>query len=342
MPDPSRGATGRDAPSQRAALAGIGALVAIAIVAVLALGEGEDPPPDVGTIERADADDPSVGEPRVYLGAIPIQGTPVGLDVHDHEVSVATRLGGELVTIDEGDRKRSGAAVELEGEGEDVVTKGGFAWVTLPNDDLVAKVSLDDATVVDTIPVGDEPRGIVASGDALWTANLSSSSLTRIDPASGATETTALGGAEPTDVAFDAGKLWVSDGAGFVISVDATGWERFEVGADPKGVVVDGDVWVANGDGGSVTRLSASGEFEEEVQVGGIPRGVTSGFGRIWVANGGEGGGYVTAIDPGDTSDPVDVEVEGSPEGIAAGPERLWVTTGSSDSLVSISPGEAP
>jgi hypothetical protein len=336
----------RDGPSQRLVLGGIAALIAIAIAAVLALGGGEEAGDDAGRIVTTEATDPSEGEPRIYAGSIPLPtpGFPVGLSIQDREVAVATREGGQLVTIDKRSRKLAGPAVDLGGEGEDVVTTGRFAWVTLPQQDAVARVSLDDGVVEGTIQVGDEPRGIVASSDAIWTADLGSGSITKIDPATSATETTDLEGAEPTDIAFDAGTLWVSDRTGFVIRIDPTGQDRFEVGANPKGIVVDGDVWVANSDDASVSRLNTTGRLEEEIPVGGIPRGLASGFGRIWVANGVEEGeaGYVSAIDPGDTSSPQRVDVSGSPEEIAAGPDRMWVTTGSGNSLVTIDPGAAP
>jgi hypothetical protein len=149
----------------------------------------------------------------------------------------------------------------------------------------------------------------------------------------------------PTDIAFDEGSLWVTDRANSqVIRIDAGGGQQaFGVGANPKGVVVAGsDVWVANTDDGTVTRLGITGGKWDTIEVGGQPRGVAAGFGYIWVANGGNlddptPQGYVTAIDPSDLK-PVRLDLPGSPEEVAMGPERMWVTTGSGMGLVTVDP----
>jgi streptogramin lyase len=281
------------------------------------------------------------------MDPISVDGFPVGLAIHDHDVSMATRLGERLVTIDKATREEV-SSVSLGGQGEDVVTTGRFAWVTLPQEDLVAKVSLDDERVVDTIPVGDEPRGIAVSNGALWVADLASGQISNVDPATGDVTDTDLdagpeGPAAPTDIAFGEGSLWVTDRDNDrVVRIDAGGQDAFGVGDNPKGVVVfAGDVWVANTGAGTVSRLTTSGETIETIDVGGMPRGLAAGFGRVWVANGGDPDaerGFVSAIDPDDTKNVESLDLPGSPEEVAVGPERMWVTTGAGDELVTIDP----
>ena len=329
----------RMSPAVRWAI-GLGLLAAVAAVLVLSLG-GEDfqEAPDVTETSTARSEDGgAAGEPTVYEDPIPLDGTPIGLNIHDRQVSVATRTGEELVTISKDSREPVGEAVPVGGQGEDVVTMGDFAWVTLPQDDAVAKVSLDAGEVVDTIEVGEEPRGIVASSDTIWVAALGSGEISRIDPDSGDITPVELeSGSEPTDIAFDAGSLWVSDRANArVIRIDAAGDQAaFPVGENPKGIVVSGgQVWVANTDSGTVSRLGTDGSEMKPIEVGGAPRGLAAGLGFVWAAN---GDGYVTAIDPG-TGKLTEVEVGGSPEEIATGPDRTWVTTGTGNTLVSIDP----
>ena len=112
---------------------------------------------------------------------------------------------------------------------------------------------------------------------------------------------------------------------------------RRTLGANPKGVVVaDGSVWVANTNDGNVDHFDTDGTRLGSVKVGGMPRLLAAGFGRIWVAN---GNGYVSAIDPADDS--VDrVNTPGSsPEGVAVGDDEVWATTGlNGDSVVRIDP----
>lgn len=273
---------------------------------------------------------------------ISIEGFPVGLNIHDNQVSVATRDSQSLVTIDKMSRAPVGDPLPLGGEGEDVAVIGAFAWVTLPQDDAVARVPLDGGPVA-TITVGDEPRGIVASADSLWVADLSSSEVTKIDADTREATPIPLTDAEPADIAFDEAALWVTDRSGDQVirrELVGDGEDAFPVGENPKGVVIFNDeVWVANTDSGDVSRLGLDGSDLGRIDVDGTPRGIASGFGSIWVANGGEedGQGYVSKIDPAG-GEPQRLDVEGSPEDIAEGPKRMWVTTGSGNSLISIDP----
>ena len=79
------------------------------------------------------------------------------------------------------------------------------------------------------------------------------------------------------------------------------------------------------------------GTEQDQIDVGGKPRLLAFGFGRVWVAN---GNGSVQAIDPaGNTFD--SVKVPDSPEGVAVGSDQVWVTTGTGDQVVRIDPGAA-
>jgi streptogramin lyase len=188
---------------------------------------------------------------------------------------------------------------------------------------------------------------MVLGEGSVWVANLGSGTLTSITESSGATDEIKLpDGAEPADIAFADDAIWVSDRTGNVIRVSPVSGETrsFPVGAGPKGIaVLDGDVWVANTDDGSVWRLNADGDRLDQVQVGGLPRGLEADATRdvIWVANGGDGeggDGRVTMIDPDDPQHFTDVAVPGSPEEVAVGPDHVWASTGSGDQLVSITP----
>jgi YVTN family beta-propeller protein len=182
-------------------------------------------------------------------------------------------------------------------------------------------------------------------------ADLGSGQNSRIDPSTGTVENTDLkagpdGPAAPTDIAFGQGSLWATDRTNDrVIRVDAGGGQTaFDVGANPKGVVVaGGDVWVANTDDGTVTQLSTAGKVLATIDVGEQPRGLAAGFGRVWAAVGGDPDakdpqGGVAAIDVENPDKVESLDLPGSPEEIATGPERMWVTTGSGDQLVTVNP----
>lgn len=346
-PQPQRLSADRERRRPVVALIGGAVLIGLVVAAVALLGGGgeggggSDPASTTaGGSDSPPTDSTGTGEAFVDADAILIEGFPVGLTIHDRQVSVATRNGRALETIVKTTRE-SAARVDLPGRGEDVAIQGRFAYVTLPDDDVVARVPLDGGAVT-TIGVGDQPRGVVASGGSVWVANLGSGTVSQIDGVGGVSQITLPEGAEPTAIDFSVDTLWVSDRTGNVIRVVlGAAPQSFPVGRNPKGVVVaEGDVWVANTDDGTVSRLSAEGDPIREIEVDGTPRGVAAGFGRIWVAN---GDGYVSAIDIADDEAvqriPID---EGLPEEVAVGPERVWVTTGSGDSLVSIDPGGVP
>ncbi|MFN8150625.1 MAG: protein kinase [Solirubrobacterales bacterium] len=306
------------------------AVVAVIVAAVLLLGGG-----DGGSSGPAVDDEP-----------IAVDGFPLGLAIHDNLVSVVTRNGGELVSFEKETRKPVGEPIDLGGSGEDVAIAAGSAWVTLPDDDAVARIDLDgDGVPTGTpqrIPVGTEPRGISADGDEVWVANLGSASVTMIDAKTNAPTPLPLPeGTEPTDVAFDGDDVWVSDRGGSVIELPNGGEGKpkaFPVGNDPKGIdVLDGYVWVAVTGDGKVSRLATDGGEPFLVDVGGEPRGLVADpeRGLVWVAN---GDGYVTAIDPDDLGNPEDVEIAGSPEEVAVGPLKIWTTTGVGNELYSIEP----
>ncbi len=324
-------------------IAGALAAVAAVVVAVVLLAGGG------GGGDGGSGGSAAISEPTREGAPADVAGFPVGVAVNGDLVTVASR-DGTLASVGKESHQVEGTPFDLRAPAEDVVVDGSTAWVSLWKDNKVAEVSLDDqgipTSVARTIDVGTEPRGMVLGQDVVWVANLRSASLTAI-PKSGEdpTQIDLPAGTQPADVDFTADSLWVSDRKGNrVLKVtQATGevTEKIEVGAAPKGIaVLDDDVWVANAESGSVTRISADGTAKD-FEVGGTPRGVEAGFGRIWVANGGTedgGDGAVDLIDPADPANFATVDIPGSPEEVAVGPNHVWVTTGEGDQVVQITP----
>ena len=126
-----------DGPSRGVLLGGLAALAALVVAAVAAarrrgrrgLAEWR------GDVDAGDHDRQGWGRwlPRTVQADVrrpdPGRWLTVGLAIHDHDVSVATRRAGSCVTFDEEERKQARGAVDLGGQGEDVATVGGFAWV---------------------------------------------------------------------------------------------------------------------------------------------------------------------------------------------------------------------
>jgi DNA-binding beta-propeller fold protein YncE len=110
----------------------------------------------------------------------------------------------------------------------------------------------------------------------------------------------------------------------------------------PSGIAVgDGSIWVADGAGNTVTRISErSGDVEgSPIQIR-YPQAVAFGYGSVWIAAGAPGGGSgaiwrINAASgklEGKLGDP------GSPAAIAVGDDAVWVANGSAASVSRIDP----
>jgi len=307
----------------------LAALVAIAVVAVIVLGGG---------------DEGSAGfeAPKLVGKPIDVEGMPVGIAVDEGTVAVATRSGQRVDLLDEKTGEPRGS-VDLPANGEDVAVADGSLWATVPDAKAVVTARMDGGER-ESIDIGGSAIGITADDDGmLWAAEPEERQVASIDPGDQSVSAIQVEAAsEPSQVAAGDGVLWVVDrGAGQVFRVDPNNpstAEGFPVGARPKGAVVsdDGSVWVANTDSGSVVRLNGDGTQTAQVDVGDEPRLMASGFGRVWVA---DGDGTVAAIDPADNSVQRVDDVPGSPEGVAIGSDQVWVTTGAGEQVVRIDPG---
>ncbi len=313
----------------------LGIVAAIVVAGVVLLGGGGDN--DVGSIGGAGFAEPKlVGEP------IAVDGVPVGIAVADGTVAVATRSGERVRLFDEGSGQSTGEVV-LPAPGENVTIADDSFWATVPTADTVVRAPVGGGEAKE-IAVGDGPMGVTFDGSSIWVANSAGPSISAIDPTDDSvSEPVTLQGASfPSQIAAGEGRLWVVDRENaLLISAepgDPSVQEDSPLGSKPKGVVTGaGSVWAANTGNGKVVEFSPTGGELDEIQVGGEPRLLAYGFGRIWVA---DGNGAVEAIDPADNS-VQRVAVEGSPEGVAIGKDRVWVTTGEGDEVVRLDPGVA-
>ena len=94
-----------------------------------------------------------------------------------------------------------------------MVVVGTTGWVTAPLDDVVLKVDTMTNQVVDRVPVGRNPDGILSADGSLWVVNSLDGTVNRLDPHSGQKLGTVDVGGHPTEVAAAGGSMWVvSDG----------------------------------------------------------------------------------------------------------------------------------
>jgi YVTN family beta-propeller protein len=81
-------------------------------------------------------------------------------------------------------------------------------WAAVGN--KVVEINPDDNSVEASVAVGSNPSSIAVGGGAVWVANSSDGTISRIDPGKVAVVDTIRVGPSPVGLAFGGGKLWVS------------------------------------------------------------------------------------------------------------------------------------
>jgi YVTN family beta-propeller protein len=145
------------------------------------------------------------------------------------------------------------------------VDDGGLVWVTNRQADPPSVSQIKpgrDEQVGNPIPVGANPKGIDAADAAVWVANTDEGSVTKINRENTDDRETFTVGALPRDVVVAFGSVWVSlGGDNQVVRLDPETGEMEDPipidASDSEGIAEGQDsVWVANGDAGTVTRIS--------------------------------------------------------------------------------------
>jgi streptogramin lyase len=136
-------------------------------------------------------------------------------------VWVTARRGRSVTRIDVATGARRN--IPVSGDAAGVVVSGGFVWVVLPEQDLVARFRTSGRfAAAGRERVGDAPRFLDAGGGAVWVANELSDSLTRLDVRTGKTvETVEDVARNPRAVSVRGTTAWVASAdAGTVTRVD--------------------------------------------------------------------------------------------------------------------------
>ena len=299
-------------------LAGIVALAALAAGAYAVLGGGGDGGGDGGDDRGGGGTGGSGGGEAVSVMA-EVPGKPVGIAVSGNDVWVSSRQAGVLTRLDTSGKVQG--RVDLAGEGEqvEVVERGDLVEVAEEGDLFIAvgegegvpghvlHLNPEGEEIAQT-PTDFEPRGIAIGKEYVWSANIESDTVTRVDP------------------------------------TDATG-VSFPVGDGPARAAPGDDVakgtWISNSEDGSLSRITEFGDTVTPIpDVGDTPRGIAVGAGKVWVAV--QGGDQLAQIDPGSGAGDETVEksanVGQGPVDVAFGLNFLWVTNAESGSVSRVDP----
>ncbi|MGH3082812.1 MAG: hypothetical protein ACRDNP_01910 [Gaiellaceae bacterium] len=143
---------------------------------------------------------------------------------------------------------------------------------------------------------------------------------------------------EFSDVAFGLGSLWLANRANNSITEFDPSTNRrlrdITVGRAPSAIAVDQrDLWVANFDDDTVTRIAIEGRLrpptETAIPVGDGPLDVAVGEGAVWVVNSRDG--TVSRIDPAKNAVVQTIPVGNEPRRVAVGEGAVWVTVGAAE-----------
>jgi YVTN family beta-propeller protein len=199
-----------------------------------------------------------------------------------------------------------------------------------------------DGSISAAVRVGTDPAGLAYGGGALWVANRSDGSVSRIDPETHTVIQTIDVGTAPEALTVTAGFVWVanfSDDTVSRINISATkvvgtpitvGTGPAAIGSGPSGV------WVANSGDNTIQRIDPlTGQPGPPIGVGDGPDGIAVDARSVWVANGRDG--TVSKIDPRTGQEIFSpVRVGSGPKGIAVYGDDVWVANQTSTSVTRI------
>jgi peptide/nickel transport system substrate-binding protein len=255
------------------------------------------------------------------VSEIDIGANSVGrLNTEDGSLELATELG-----------ERPGAS-----------TVGfGSLWVAQPDRGVVARLDLQDGSVIDpSIRVGNSPAGVAVGEGSVWVTNAADGTVSRINVETNEQSQTLQVGAVPSGIAVGNEALWIADTVGAaLLRVDPISGESETVPLDgqPSGVALTRDaVWVSVAPAG-VARVDASDPSVTLTKtVGSGPAAIVAAFGSIWVAN--HLDGTVTRLDPSTGNVQATIPVGEGPGAMAAAGGSLWVANTFDDSISTIDP----
>lgn len=220
-----------------------------------------------------------------------------------------------------------------------LVIAAGHVWTMEFGEGTLARI--DPATNKrSAIDIG-EAAGMASDGDDIWVA-ANGNTLVRLDGESGQRERVLKLARKPLFELRDAGFLTVSAGSIWLTipvlghnSADQTLWRidpqtgaviaRAPLLANPVSLATDARyVWVANIDGGEITRVEKSTNIAKNVAASIGPASVATGAGSLWVSH------YVPEvwrIDPQTTRVQAKIHLDTSTRALAFGGGRVWVST---------------
>ena len=248
--------------------------------------------------------------------------------------------GPDTVGVIDGGQARLSAVVTGVGRPNGVGYGAGTAWVTDSADNMLFRVD-PDGQVIDRIPVGRGPAGVVVADGEVWVANELDGTVSEVNPGSETQVAVIPAGIGPDAIAAGYGSVWVANITSDTLSrIDAISGDvvsTISLGSAPDAIAVgDGAVWVTSQETGELLRVDpADNRISRAIAVGHSPDGVAVGAASVWVA---DGDGSLTRVDPR-TGKVQTATVGGAPAGVVYADGAVWVANGVSGTVSRIDPG---
>jgi YVTN family beta-propeller protein len=218
---------------------------------------------------------------------------------------------------------------------------GGGAPLKVIAANSVGAISPGRGAISAAVPVGSSPSSLATGEGAVWVANYSDDTVSRIDLVTHAVQTIQAG-STPSGIAFGAGAVWVANNFSGTVSwinptVDRV-VKTIPVGSGPSGVAVGyGWVWVANTSDGTLSRINTiTGAAAKPIALGGGATDVAAGLDEVWVSD--EANGRVVRIDPHTDQVTGSITVGTGPSAIAVGYRSVWVANSVAGTVSRINP----
>lgn len=200
-----------------------------------------------------------------------------------------------------------------------------------------------------TYPVGDSPRALLLSGQALWVANFFGNSVMKLAASGCGAAQDSCGGSLgtysvddlPVALAFDGQHLWAASSFKQTLSTldPDTGQvvARHTIPHVPSALIwADSFLWTANAFAGTVTKVSPDGQVVADTPVGKGPLALAFDGSSLWIAN--KEGKSLVRMDPATAQAAAPIGLAGEPLALIFDGRWLWVALADLGQVIQIDP----
>jgi peptide/nickel transport system substrate-binding protein len=190
----------------------------------------------------------------------------------------------------------------------------------------VGRIDGGDADIVAQYLVGSEPGALATGAGAVWVADVTDGTVSRIEPSRNRIVTIPVG-SDPVALAFGEGAAWVAErGDGTIARISPTSNKvtgRIEGMNAPSALAAGhGAVWIASAVDRTIARVRPDGS-RRVIHLGAPPSAIAVGAGAIWAIS--EETGTLFRIEPRTATIARAIRVGNRPVAVAAGASGVWV-----------------